>query len=366
MKSFVKNFVKFCSNKIDFKRGFILITSSLVIYFSFFYFIAVNKLESLFINQTYQKEELAVLSGADSIHTFLEMTENSLLLLSRNSSIVNQDAEIQKVLDEFALDWAETAILGAARFDKDGVLRFAGTNIDELLSTDDNPLIKDRDYFVWAETATEGDTYLGKPLMPRVGLSQLGYIFPYITPIYKNGEFDGILLLPISLSKLTATYLNPLKVSPNCIVYLIHPDGTVLASSTRHIELVGVNYFEYLRNKSYSGSEEAFQEFTKAVKKKNIGKLDLMLFSVIEKKPIRFIITLSPVIFNNKHWTLGLAVPFDDINTDLGPFKKNGIMFIFLYIAIILTMSIIGFLIEKIFQRKVNFNCSKEGKINKN
>jgi len=360
MKNFIKGFKKFCCGRVNFVLIFVIVL--FVISFSFFYSFSVNRVKSIFVDQMYRQEELAISSGANSIHVFLEMAGNSLLLLSRNFSIVSQDPEGQKILDDFALDWVGTPVLGAARFDKDGVLLFMSNNIDEFSNITNDLVVHDRDYFIWAETATEGQIYLGKPLIPKVELSESQYIFPLITPIYNKEEFDGVLALAISLPKLTATYMEPLEVSPNSRVYLIHPDGTILAGPAESVELVGVNYFEYLRNKSYSGSEGALQRLTEAVEGLNQGKLDIILYSPIEKKPVRFLIAYHPVAFEEKQWTLGLAVPIDDAFVAFNLFKDSRIMIFSLFIFMIMTLSIVAILMAKIERRNAYIDGLEKGK----
>jgi len=315
----------------------------------------------------HQREELAVSSGTKSFKIFLDMAENSLLLLSRNPSIINPSTETQKALDEFALDWAETPILGAARFDKDGNFRFMGNNVGESGEIYESLIgdVSSRDYFVWAETATEGDVYLGKPLMPKVKSPNLQFIFPFITPIYKSGDFDGILVLAISLPKLTAAYLDPLEVSPNCRVYLMHPDGTILAGSSEYAELIQFNYFEYLRDNPYPGSEAALQGLTQAVESENEGRLDVILYSPIEKGLVRFIIAYSPVIYGNEHWTLGLAVPITNINNDFDPLRETSIMLFSSAVLFILTLSAMGILLARANQRKAYLEGLEDGKRSK-
>ncbi len=363
MKSYLRGFKRFCSDK--FNLALILTVIFLIVGFGFFYTFVTNRAQSLFTNQMLRKEELVVSSGASSIKVFLGMAENSLLLLSRSPSIVSQGVETQRALDKFALDWAGTPVIGAARFDKDGYIRFMGNNIGGPSEIVKEFMAADRSYFIWTETAAVGDTYLNKPLLPGIEIDKPEYIIPFVTPIHKNGKFDGILALAISLPKLTETYLGPLKVSPDYRVYLFHPDGTILAGLAGYAELVGVNYFEYLRDNPYPGSEEALQGLEGAVEDENEGKLDIVLFSTIEKKLIRFIVAYAPVVYDNEHWTLGLAVPISDVLADFNPLRESSIVVFSLFIFMILILSAIGILLARVNQRNAYMDGLKDGKKNK-
>lgn len=311
----------------------------------------------------YHKGKLTASSGAKSIEIFLEMTENSLLLLAQNPDIINQGANTQQVLDKFASRWKGTPVVGIARFDNSGSPIFLSSNIGVPSNlTLDDISVDDRDYFTWAEDATEDDTYIGKPLLPRIETLNTQFIIPLITPINRNGEFDGVLLVGISLPKLTAAYLDPLQVSQNSRVYLINSDGTILASLSGYEGYVGLNYIEYLNDNPHLKSEGVVQAFTKALENEEASRLELPLYSPSEKKMISFLIAYSPVIYGNEHWTIALAIPADDMNSDLAPFKKGGIMFIALFFVVILSMSAIGTLTVKIKRVIVSSKIKKENK----
>lgn len=363
MRNYIKGLNKFYSDKVN--RALILIIIFLIVGFSFFQSFVVNRAQSVFVNQMLRKEELAVSSGVDSIKVFLDMAENSLLLLSRSPSVVNQDTEIQKALDKFAVDWAGTPVLGVARFDKDGQVRFMSYNIGGTHKITEGFTATSRDYFTWAKTAPLGNTYLSKPLIPEAETVGFGYIIPYVTSMYRNDEFDGILLLAISLPKLTETYIDPLKVSPNCRVYLIHPDGTILAGLSEYKDYVGLNYFEYIQDNPYSGSDDALQGLRSAVENKSGGRLDIILYSIIEKQFTRFIIAYGPVVYDGEHWTLGVAVPINDILTTLNPLRESSIVMLSLFITVVLIMSAIVILLAKINQRNGYLSGLKDGKKNK-
>jgi len=324
--------------------SFILFNVVLVIVFVFFYNSGVNKIVSKSIEQLHNRQELAVSSGAKSIRLFLDMAKNSLLLLSQNLSATNS-RDFQDALNDFAQDWSQTPVKGVVLFDKSGKLVSIASNAGSTAS--ENTDFSDREYFGWAKAASEGDTYLGKPIVPRVNSPEPEYILPFVTPVYRNGEFDGGLIMAISLNKLISTYMEPLKFTPKSISYFIHPDGTILAGPLERIELVGVNYFEYLKKKSYEGSQFAYEQFAKAVRSEKSGKLDLILFSLDEQKPIRYLISYSPLTFGDQHWIISLATPYDSLYTDLGSLRETGIMMFSAIVFFILTLSIIGILLSK-------------------
>jgi len=360
MTNYLRHFKIFYSDKVN--RILVLTIIFLIIGFSFFKLFVVNRTESVFVDQVFLKEKIAVSSGANSIKVFLKMAENSLLLLSRNSSIINQDEDIQGVLDQFASDWINSPLIGVGRLSKDGEVSFMDYSIGGSYKMVEGFTATSRDYFNWAKAAYPGDTYLGKPLIPKTEKDELGYIIPYVAPIFKDGEFDGVLVLGISLSRLIETYIDPLKISPNPRVYLIHTDGTILATLTEDKEYLGLNYFKYLQDNPYSGSDKALQGLKTAVDNKIGGKLDIFLYSLIENDITRFIIAYDPIIYNNKHWTLGVAVPIKDTLESFNPIRQSSILMFVLFIIVILIMSAIALLLVRISQIKAYLHGLKDGK----
>lgn len=322
-----------------------------IVYSAVFYFTAIDKYEDFYIDQKYREQAIAADSGANSMTIFLGHAKNSLLLLSRSSSIINMDSQIQDNFDKFAEEWAESPITAVARFDKEGIIQYYATSTEgitpELIV---NYSIADTDFYEWATNASEGDILLSKPMVPKLKIADPQFILPLSTPIYKNGEFDGVVGIAISLPKLASTFLDPMKVSPGSRAYLIHSDSTIIATISGYEGLVGLNYFSFLNEKPYPGSEEAIVSMTNALKDEKSGKMDVILFSPPQKDFVRFLIAYSPVIFDNQHWTIGLAVPYDDIDSGLLPFKRGGIIFIALFIVIIIALSFIGTLLTKIIK----------------
>jgi hypothetical protein len=353
------NFVKFCSDKVCF--GLILNVIFLIIFAIPFFNIARNKALSVLIDQTYNKEELAVSSGTKSIHVFLEMAENSLLLLSRNPSVINQDSGIQKNLNDFALDWANTPLVSVARSDKDGKLIFMGNNVNLSSEAINNFYINNRNYFDWAKTAKTGDVFLGKPQLARIKTSNFSFLIPMATPIYQGSKFDGVLVLAISLSKFTTDYLESLEVSPDYRVYLVHPDGTILATPSEQTGLVKLNYFEYLQDNPYPGSEEAAEAFAKAAASIDKGRLDVILYSTKKNRPDRFLIAYSPLFLNDNQWTLGVAVPFDDIQANFVPLKETSVFLLSIVVLFTLGLSIMSILFIRTSQRRFMRKIGKTG-----
>jgi hypothetical protein len=350
VKRIFNKFAYFVSNKSN--VGYIAIIILFIIYSAIFYFAAIKKYQELYIDQKYREQAIAAESGSNSIHIFLELAKNSLLLLSRNPSVINEDAQIQENLNKYVSDWGKTPVIAVARFDKDGIVRYYATSTEGIdPSLIENYSIEGTEFFDWAETAKEGDIYLGKPMMPKLKIPNLQFVLPISTPVYKNGEFDGILGIGIALPKLASTFLDPMHVSVNSRAYLIHSDSTVIASISGDEGLVGLNYFKMLQDKPYPDSDKVEAALANALKDNNSGRLDVVLFSPPKKAYVRFLIAYSPVIFDNQHWTIGLAVPFDDINSGLVPFKQGGIVFFSLFIVIILTMSFIGTLFNKLITR---------------
>ncbi len=364
MRKRFRNFVKFCSDKTCFIVALNIVF--LIVFIFSFYNVARNRALSVLIDQVYHKEELAVSSGVESIQVFLEIAGNSLLPLSRDPSVINQDASIQENLDNFILEWTGTPVLAVIRSDKNGELSFMSNNVDIGQSSElvKGLFINNRDYFNWAKTANEGEVFLGKPQLARIKMAKMpdfSFFLPLATPIHQSGEFDGVLILAISLSELTMTYLEPIEVSPDYRVYLLHSDGTILVGPSEQLGLVKLNYFEYLRDNPYPGSEKAAEDLAKALAAQEKGRLDVVFSSPIEKGPTRFLIAYSPLFFNDDHWTLGIAVPFDDVQKAFDPLRETSIFLLSTVVLFTLIVSIMSVYFVKVNHGKNYIQNQEEG-----
>jgi hypothetical protein len=341
----LRKFFNFFSNKLNF--GYIVTTIVLIGFFGFSYASAIDQIEDFYIDQLYRKEELAAVSGANSIKIFLGLAQNSLLLLSRNDSVIDQSVDAQALLDDFTNDWSGSPIIGVVRFDKDGNLVMYSANVHQFTGNFiENINVIHEDYFRWAKSAAPGATFVGKPEVPKVKTVTRQFLLPYLTPIYKDGVFDGILGIAMSIPKLTATYLDPLQVSPHSRAYIIHSDSTIIGTVSGYEGLVGLNYFNYLNENPYPGSIEAVQSMDKALKADHTGEMDVILYSPPQEELVRFLIAYTPLIFGDQHWAIGLAAPYEDVTRDIAPFKQGGLVFVSLIVIVLIALSMMGTLLD--------------------
>jgi len=363
MKNYFKKIKGFYSLKVNVLLS--LITAFFIVGFSLFYIFAVNITRLLMTEQTYRKGELIAKSESRLIETFLEYTVNSLLFLSRDFSIASEKEPMQEVLNEYIRDWEETPVVGVARFDSEGHILFTANNI----GVSDNRLTEfvfsDRDYFVWASEASEGEFYFGNPFIPRVGITKHGYMIPLSTPVFSDGEFDGVLLVLVSLSEMTKVFISDLHVSPNHRVFLFYSDGTVLISYPENENITGVNVLEYISENSYPESENTLSLLEGLIESNDPGKLDLIL-PFGEKQPARFLVSHFPVVYDGEHWSLVVAVPESDINTELHTLKTLKIFMLSFCIFMVLALSLVSVLIIRISRKNAYFNGLKDGKNGKN
>lgn len=313
-----------------FAAAIVLVGAVLVFYYS------SKKVETLLVDQIQRRAELSVSSGAKSMDLFLDTAERSLVLLSNDPSMTGQNPSNQEAFDSFAQKWKDTPILGAVLFDKNDTPLFASKTIGTPSEILGNLTNSDRAFLNEIKNAADGEILLGKPLLLISGRSEPIYILPLATPIYRSGVYNGALGIVISLPKLTETYLDPLNVTPDSRVYLIHKDGTILAAPLQTPDLVGLNYFDFIEKNPYKGSEDTLKQLKTAVNSSEGGSTKLVLFSNAEDRLVNYAIAYYPIFFHDRHWTLSVNVPIsgmENINPDFLKESRIWVLSIFVFVS---------------------------------
>ena len=206
-----------------------------------------------------------------------------------------------------------------------------------------------------------GEIYFGKPFIHRVGITQHGYVIPLSTPIYSDGEFDGVLLVVISLSEIINAYISDLYVSPNNHIFLFYSDGTILVNYPEHENLTGVNVLEYISENPYPESEKTLPLLRGLIGSKDPGRLDLIL-PFGEMEPVRFVVSHFPVVYDGKHWSLVIAVPELDIDAELHTPRTLKAFVLYFCIFMVLVLSLVSVFVIKVTMKNAYFNGLKDGK----
>jgi C4-dicarboxylate-specific signal transduction histidine kinase len=199
--------------------------------------------------------------------------------------------------------------------------------------------VSDSEYFKWAKTAKEGDSFVSTPIISRIGTTKSEYIIPVASPVIKNGKFDGVLVASFSLDEATTEFLSPLKISDNALIYLTDQNGTILSASIP--SLVGVNYLDYVR--SIPGSSNTAQTLSETLTSATVGKLGANLPDDTKKQaPAEYLIVYSPIFLGSSHWVFSIATPKDAAFSYAKPFYRDQLMSLIYLIVVVLFFAIAG------------------------
>ena len=139
----------------------------------------------------------------------------------RDCSALRADADLR---DVFALTMRR-ATLGEAVWVIDA---------DGFICDSSNPAFVDlksrssREYFIGARDAGINHYYMGRAI---TGLIDLRPIFTMAKPRFKNGAFNGIILVSVDIPKLTQSWIETLRPLPTQRMSIYRRDGAVVARS---------------------------------------------------------------------------------------------------------------------------------------
>lgn len=302
------------------------------------YNVANKNSKELLIENVLNKEQVAVSFSADSIENFLNITSHPIVLMANHFGAVHPgQEEMSGHLQGFTSSFSSTPVKGAMVADEDGNIILFSDNSGVSKGTTS---IASRDYFAWAKEASEGEIFLGKPLLAAEKVSTPGYTIPLATPIYKNGEFSGVLAAAISLSDLSEKYLLPLKLIKNSEVFLLSSEGTLLHASDDN--LIGVNFYDFLEEKPFFGSKYLAELAKEELAKETEGSANVIFPASPESKLTSMLTAYSPIKHDGTYWMLVLAIPLGEIFDTVIPFVINQLIVIAVtFITLILFVTII-------------------------
>jgi hypothetical protein len=314
----------------------VLVVAALVIGI-FVYFQQGISTQSALAEQVFEREEVAVKAGNVLLDTFVGNLGDQISAYSTNLNIIsfnpNETPEDLGVLME---SWKDSPASEVLLVDANGFVKFG---LDREGNTVVGTNLSDREYFNWAKTAQGGDSYVGTPIISRIGTTKSEYIVPVASPVIKNGKFNGVLVASFSLDEATNKFLNPLKISDDALIYLTDQSGTILSASIP--SLVGVNYLDYVR--SIPGGSNAAQTLSTTLTSDTVGKLGTTLPDETKNRaPVEYLIVYSPIFFGSSHWVFSIATPKDVALLYAKPFYMDQLMSLIYLIIVVLIFAIAG------------------------
>jgi hypothetical protein len=334
IKEKVLSFLNKLANSVVFFMTVILLVLAVVFYLGF-----GTSARAALIEQMLHREQIVARSGSSSVGVYLNLVGNSLKILAKV-------APTQEGLNIFTEKWNDTLVTGTILTDAKGKVIVNSTRPGEVSTEMD---LSDRDYFIWAKTAAEGEVYLSNPFISRSGTSEEKYVVLISTPVLKNGEFNGVLAGAVLLSEIPEYFLDPLKISTATRIYLMDERGVILSSPIS--QLIGVNYIDYLNSNPFLGSLATVPTFKKALASREEGKIDIALQDETNGKLTRFLIAYSPIMINGdeRHWLLAIATPAEDALVYMGPIYARQFVAI---VAAFLAVLALGIRLAKVIAYK--------------
>lgn len=332
MRGYLKGFFYFSTNWINFIL--ILVVAFFITLGTLLYWVIGERTVASLSEQTLHRQQVIVRAGAKSIESFIELVSNSISLLSQRPDIYTLNEKAGGILESYISEWTNTPVVGVALVDKNGAVQFSQGKTG---SGEKGIDVSDRDYYQWAKNAKEGEIHIGEPILSRLGAPKSKFVFTVATPLFREGEFNGVLAAGILINELTKTYIDPLKLSSDTRIYLIDDDGVFLRSPIE--SLVGENYIELLKETPFEGSEQVIYELTKAVSTRKESKLGITLPDERTGELTRFLISSSPVKLDGQFWTLAIASPLDEALKFYWPFQVSEIAVLLLFISMTIVFS---------------------------
>jgi hypothetical protein len=314
----------------------VLVITALVIGI-FVYFQQGTSTQSALAEQVFEREEIVVKAGNVLLDAFIGHLGNQISAYSTRPDIISFDPQgVQTDLRVLLESWKDGPVSGVVLVDANGLVKFG---LDRQGNTGVGTDVSDREYFNWAKTAKESDSFVGDPILSRIGFTKGEYIVPVASPVIKNGKFNGVLVASFLLNEVTTKFLNPLIISDDALIYLTDQNGVILSASIP--SLVGVNYLDYVR--SIPGGTNISQTLSMTLTSATEGKLGVSLPDETKSRtPSQYLIVYSPIFFGSSHWVFSIATQKDITLSYAKPFYKNQLMSLIYLIVVVLVFAIAG------------------------
>jgi len=302
------------------------------------YLVLGRGINSSVAEQQLHREQVFARAEASNISSFFQAFGDSVALRARLSSMERMDATTAQDLDVFVEQWRDRELIGGIVLaDKYGDVRF---NSNILGAPDLGASLADRDYFAWAknETREEGEYYVGRPVVSRLGASEGDTIVPVASPVYQNTTFVGVVVASVRLGPLTKNYLELMQVSDLTDVYLIDQEGEMLYSNS-FPDAIGLNIFEYLKENPFSGSQTLGNDLKNALNTMGEGKLKTSYSDPRTGKMEVHSMSYTPILLGSQNWLLVGASPIEDVGSFATPIY---VRLTILLLLIILTIFLFG------------------------
>lgn len=340
----------------DFPKILAFVSVFLILVISFFYLLAEGQKEKV-INERLKKRFLTISrSGAMTIEEyFFERKVNLLALASDFSQREIKEEEAREKFKILASSLKDKPFNAVFWVNKEGkitwLLNVKGTREGEGID------VSDREHFLWAKDPKNfGKVFIGKPVIARGGIQKGNYLVAMVSPIYRQGKFNGVICLSFPLDSLIRRYLLPLGLESGTDVRIVREDGEIIAALER--ELIGKNIYQEMEKLNFPKKEGFIKEIKEIIKNKKEG-------AFIHYSPFKneeAVISFVPIKVNGYSWMLWLCAPYKEAVFSYRPLTKNAILGIILGFIIFIFLMIIFVFGVRIAQRDGFIDGFRDGR----
>ena len=275
--------------------------------------------------------ELVAYAGSQRMDDFFTRVWIDLKVLSRAEQAVGlSEEQTRKLFEEAVQRYEGTPLLSLVRAEKDG-------SVSISVNRENVPIglmnAVDREYFIWAqEQKDNSDVYLSGPIIAKAGPATGKNIVVIAVPVFREGEFDGIVFASIRLRHMLEKYVYSISTYLESTSLLLDDDGTVLIGSLPDgKDVIGVRMgenqkkevsrFPFGKQGDVLGSQIVRDDLPTILNGENGWMLmNGSLLSLSEEE--EYIAGYAPIDFGNKMWRLVSIASYDEVFNEFNSFKQ--------------------------------------------
>lgn len=290
------------------------------------YVLIGREAELTIARQVLKRERVIARAQSSNIVSYFERFGSSVVGLAGSSTIDRRDLSTTHDMDLFVEQRRESGLVsGIVLTDAEGIVEFNSTVTG---APDPGVSLADRDYFGWAKGEQgEGNYFIGRPVVSRLGASEGQVIVPVASPVFRNEVFTGAAVAAVRLAPLTANFFGLMKVSDKTEVLLLDKDGRMLFSSLSP-DLVGTDVLKLLEGRPDADSK-ALSNKLKGI----LGASQGGEFLNGEQ-----LVAYSPVQLKAQNWLLVIVAPDEEIAMLAEPiYLRQTAILLFVFLTFLLS-----------------------------
>jgi PAS domain S-box-containing protein len=276
-----------------------------------------NDVESTTIDQVNTEQMIHARQAGEGIVRFFSMYNSTLTFLAGNNHIIAMDPEGRQLFRAFFLAHSDE-ISSITRVDGNGTIRYTfpfesstGANIS-------------------------GQAHVRKSMATHavvtsdVFTSVQGFrAIAFVMPVFRNGTYDGSVSILIPFDRITAKYLEPVRILDNGNAWIVSQNGVILYSPFP-------GQIDRPADEVFQDSPTVITFVGEAIK----GPGGISSYTVTAVPPSAASLTFEavylPVLVGDEHWSIIVATPRSEILGTLRTFRTELLVILAILVAILL------------------------------